>query len=823
MADKGLTCPVCRNNFDAATIIPGATVKCPGCGAPITVPTAADLIGRTIAGYRVIEKIGEGGMAIVYLAEQVSLKRNVAFKVLKKPTHTADFHHEAVAAARITHPNIVSVFDIAQAQGITFIAMEYVDGVSLRKLLRRGGVVPIPRALAIVRQVLAALVRAHRDGLIHRDIKPENILADRDGLLKVADFGLAEFFEGGPGAARGAAEVEARLRQRGTPCYVSPEQARGQPCDARTDIYSTGVVLYEMLAGAPPYVGGSAREVVFKLLKEPVPALSEINPGIPQALSNLVSRMMAKLPADRPGSAENVLRQINGIEERTALTESGAFSSAEWQRAYLRALAGAEAAEQSPVAKRVRVSGWPAIVAVVVALLALVVAGYAYRRLGKPGQPPAPPPPKPPPLSEPTAQEQAEQRAKVLYFAAAAYAGEHPEEYAAIVSRFEKVASTDPGTKYGRHAKWDAACARRQWLAAGKKVVGEMTDTVNRLAKEGRFSEALAACKLPQAFKGTGLENEVESLRAGVNTRAKQRIGELLSDFRSHLTASEFDAAQHCVDALRQIGLRDAERAAQRLGQNLRQRKKDVEEEWAYDAKVDHYLLLQEADRLAALRQYDRAVEFLNERIESPRYAAISAPLEKERNGILLAQQVHDKAIAHLIEKPGMEVRVRGILGQFVEIRDGIITVQSEVGLLSDSISKFSYKEISRLARSALADRGEATAQLAVGVFLLHDRHYPEAGREFKRASSGGQNTAYYLWRLKIASQDKWADARKPALAQRALYRMRKARKHADWREVIRQVRELRSLWAVPVVLENRAEINAAVAEAVRKLRGARP
>ena len=216
------------------------------------------LIGSVFDGRSRIErKLGAGGMADVYLAEDQELGRRVAIKILND-RHAADdqfverFRREAKNAAGLSHPNIVSVYDRGTAEGTYYIAMEYLDGRSLKELIVGRGPAPVKTAVEYARQVLAAVGFAHRHGIVHRDIKPHNVLVDREGRVKVADFGIAR---------AGASEMTEAGSIVGTAQYLSPEQARGAPVDQTSDVYSVGVVLYELLTGQVPFTGETPLEI----------------------------------------------------------------------------------------------------------------------------------------------------------------------------------------------------------------------------------------------------------------------------------------------------------------------------------------------------------------------------------------------------------------------------------------------------------------------------------------------------------------------------------------------------------------------------------
>src|SRR3954452_923628 len=250
--------------------------------------------------YRAVRRLGSGGMAEVWGAEDEELGRRVALQLLggrfaEDPEFRERFRREAQSAAGLAHPNIVGIFDRSDWEGTPYIAMELVDGHTLKELVTERG--PLPPAVAVnfVEQVLRALGYAHRRGIVHRDVKPQNVIIDAEGTAKVADFGIAR---------AGNSEMTETGAIVGTVEYVSPEQAEGLPVDRRTDLYSAGVVLYELLTGRVPFDGEAPVSVALKQVSEhPVPP-SQLRPGIPRALEAVVMRALEKDPAHRFQSAE---------------------------------------------------------------------------------------------------------------------------------------------------------------------------------------------------------------------------------------------------------------------------------------------------------------------------------------------------------------------------------------------------------------------------------------------------------------------------------------------------------------------------------------
>src|SRR5215207_4606348 len=291
------------------------------------------LIDRLFDGrYRITRKLGAGGMANVYLAVDEELGRRVAIKTLNE-RHANDeqfverFRREAKNAAGLSHPNVVSVYDRGEAEGTYYIAMEYVEGRTLKDLIVTRGPSPIPVAIDYTLQILQALRFAHRGGLVHRDIKPHNVIVDSDGRVKVMDFGIAR-----AGAASQMTEAGSII---GTAQYLSPEQARGAPVDQTSDLYSTGIVLYELLTGSVPFTGETPVEIAMKHLSQaPVPP-SAHRPEVPRDLDYVVLRALAKDPADRYHSAEEMdsdLERIGrgiGVSAETAEAATSVLSRTE--------------------------------------------------------------------------------------------------------------------------------------------------------------------------------------------------------------------------------------------------------------------------------------------------------------------------------------------------------------------------------------------------------------------------------------------------------------------------------------------------------------
>ena len=268
------------------------------------------LVGRTLGDYRILRVLGRGAMAEVYLAQQVSLQRKVALKILDteaatEKTDVERFLREARAAASLVHAHIVQVYEVGQSGSLHYIAQEYVEGETLGQRIDRAGPLDPGDFARVLRQVASALARAGEAGIVHRDIKPDNLMLTLDGEVKVADFGLARVIEG---------RQQPRLTEdgmtMGSPLYMSPEQIEGKPLDARSDIYSLGVTCFQLITGRPPFSADSSMEVALQHLRDEPPRLETLRADFPPVLGQIVERMLAKRPEDRFGGGREVLEAL---------------------------------------------------------------------------------------------------------------------------------------------------------------------------------------------------------------------------------------------------------------------------------------------------------------------------------------------------------------------------------------------------------------------------------------------------------------------------------------------------------------------------------
>jgi len=501
-----------------------------------TMPSEADQ--NPIPGYRILAKLGEGGMGAVYKAQQLSLDRTVAIKILsprlaKSKDYTERFLREARIAGGLNHVNIVSAIDVGHTDKYYYLVMGYVDGTTLREIVKEKGVLDEEYALHVTMQIARALSWAHHSGIVHRDVKPDNIMVDVNGTAKLCDLGLARHED-----AEAAMLTQSGMMV-GTPHYVSPEQARGEKdIDGRTDVYSLGATLYHAVTGKPPFGGTSAAVVMTKHLTEQIAWPSEVNPMVSENLSLLIQKMMAKDRNDRYRDADELVRDMeyvmDGKAPESEVVEAHKSSVAGVAAGVAAAGAGtakpgaaAEAARRRISAKKKPV-GLMAGIAGGIAAVAILIAVFASR---SGDGPPAPPPDpgdgavvtgdKPDDSPDP---DRPKGKAEELFEYAATWEKEHPEEYDDAMSRYRHVVKYAAGTVWEMKAR-DAieTLSGRKDTAAGKEFA-KLAARADALAGAGDYDGAAAVyADLPAGFENV-LGARAKESAAALRKRAEEKI-----------------------------------------------------------------------------------------------------------------------------------------------------------------------------------------------------------------------------------------------------------------------------------------------------------
>ena len=268
--------------------------------------------------YEIIRSIGEGGMANVYLGYDTILDRNVAIKILRGDLSNDEkfvrrFQREALSASSLSHPNIVEMYDVGEDDGLYYIVMEYVEGKTLKQLLKKRGSLTLSEAIDIMLQLTDGMAHAHDSYIIHRDLKPQNIMIQDDGQIKITDFGIA--------MALNSTQLTQTNSVMGSVHYLPPEQANGSGSTLKSDIYSMGILMYELLTGKLPYKGENAVEIALKHLKEPLPSIRDEIPDIPQSVENVILRATAKNPKNRYNDAREMLEDLKTVMDDSRINE----------------------------------------------------------------------------------------------------------------------------------------------------------------------------------------------------------------------------------------------------------------------------------------------------------------------------------------------------------------------------------------------------------------------------------------------------------------------------------------------------------------------
>ena len=343
------------------------------------------MASRVLSGrYELLEKIGDGGMAVVYKGKDKLLNRFIAVKILrpeftKDATFVENFKRESQAAAGLSHPNIVGVYDVGREGNINYIVMELIEGDTLNKIIEREAPMDYRKVIDISKQVAQALRVAHKNKIIHRDVKPHNIMITEDGVVKLADFGIAR--------AVNDATLSTGSKIVGSVHYFSPEQARGNYVDERSDIYSLGIVMYEMLTGKVPFDGDNPVTVALKHINEEIVPPIELEPGIPPALDRCVMKATSKYQTNRYANADELIQELDNISFVTKVTEDTMFESSEVKEKRKKRREEYEKEVEKEVEERERERKKKnrkkiAIIAAVLLLLTAAGAGIAAWRMG---------------------------------------------------------------------------------------------------------------------------------------------------------------------------------------------------------------------------------------------------------------------------------------------------------------------------------------------------------------------------------------------------------------------------------------------------------
>ena len=715
----------------------------------------AQRIGKVLSGYRrlgnyeIVARIGQGSMGSVFKARQISMDRNVALKILP-PKLAADeayvqrFFREARAVAKLNHVNIVQGIDVGEEKGYYYFAMEYVEGITCREMLKSKGPYREKEALEIVVQVARALDHASKAGLVHRDVKPDNVIVTPQGVAKLLDLGIAKTTDA-------AGEEGVRL---GTPYYISPEQARGDAdVDTRSDIYSLGATFYHMVVGSPPFSGSSADEVIRAHLTATVPNPREVRPGLSRNVSRVIEMMMARDPNDRYQSASDVLFDLDKVSRGLPPSKAKSF------RGSSSVAVGPETAPTGTTRPVTGVAARPAvplaaIVGGAVTLIVLVVIVVVIILSQEPGPGPLPrpqphpqPQPQPQPRPQPRPDDSREKAAQNMYDYALEEIKKDPDDLEGAIRLIGTVVADTKGTATNLRAQKKLRDLRASLDAVIKKQMDDLWAKAEAAGREHRYAEAIktldgfkASYRSYPRWKTTFSRNRGEmQKRAEAWLKAQEKSAADLT------AAKKFADAREVLKAMAVSGMPGVEeriatgtaaiaKAEKDYAKFLEQEKVRLAAERARIRKIQHQKFLRElysrhrttfetAEAFCETAKGEKAYDLIKDLIEAEVDDLARMQAAEKQTAALLAAVSGNVTISYggqqftgKIEKEGAGLRFN-IKGGFASFPlDPAKMVPAEV------ISLTGY------------DSGGAARALDAGLFLTWRGDYPAARIRLKRA-----------------------------------------------------------------------------------------
>ncbi|MFW6157985.1 MAG: protein kinase domain-containing protein [Planctomycetota bacterium] len=718
-----------------------------------------DAAGKNrLGGFRIVRKIGQGGMGAVFQAVQESVDRPVALKVLpprlaRDKEYLGRFFREARAAARLNHPNVVQAIDAGEADGYYYFAMEYVEGPSVIELLQQGSM-PRDQVLRIARDIGRALEAAHGAGIVHRDVKPANILLASDGTAKLADLGLAR-----ETTSRATGLTQEGLAI-GTPDYISPEQVRGEAdVDGRTDIYSLGATLYHMLTGQPPYTGGSGNEVMAKHLSEPVPDPHRVNPAIPLAAARVVRKAMAK---DREHRYQTAAEMVQDIARALAQEEARERPQPAPPRSH------------APERRRGPKLALAALVIIVLAAVAVAIVLRPREPAGpQSGGPTDLPAPRPVPREKrKTVKTDDAERLRELR----AWVERNPERYATALRRCRDLLADLRDAS----VRGEAEQLHERVRAEGRQAADQAFEGIAReaagLEKAGNYDAAIQRYgDLPDELEPL-LEERSEAAVAALKTRAEARTAPVLQkaqeladsgepkkglDLLATLDGVRYGGVQKEVASLRERLRKQIEAAQPDPGVALARARKEFE---ALLGSVDAALAKDDvagAVRLVKAARADEAMGPVDELVGALAESVDALP------DVVAGQR--RAAVERLSKLTGSFVGLRTaggkVSGALRSVDEKTIVVLTTTAdgqkKVEVPVASLGYETLARFGGGELPDT--PVGAMAVAIRALAHRDAAAAGPALK-AAEGHPLHAYYhrkfemvrLGRVEVAAREAW-------------------------------------------------------------------
>jgi len=787
--------PNCRKEVECPDEHAGRLVQCPSCGGQVQVPSAgtgAAHKAKTLGDYRIVRKIGEGGMGAVYEAEHAKLKRRVALKVLPQK-FTQDtaflerFYREAQSAAALNHPNVIQLYDIGEDRGHHFFGMEFVDGESVQDRLDREGKLALDWSLHIVRGAAEALKYAHEHAIIHRDIKPDNIMLTADGQVKLADLGLAKKI--GVTTA-GVTQDGATM---GTPYYMAPEQAEdARRVDHRADIYALGITLLHLLTGKRPYEGESVYSIILSHADKPLPSGDELGTPLPPAVESVIQKMCAKSPDERYQDYETLLADLGKVEAGEVPQ-----AIAEKLRREPTVPAGPRARGRRGAAGREkRKSKVPVIagIGVLVALIGVGVfltvredrgsgipSGASARSSGVPSGESSAPRSSGIPSGESSATDEDRQvqepgkdsgptqtgdLAAMLAYAEK-YAAENPDDYSEIIHKYGLVKTKSEASVEGMKAADAVKSWQGKWDEAASAEL-EKRHTLSQAAIEDwRFADAAATwAEFPESLRVTSVEEQIkaelariEEARGAVAQSLGKKAEPLLAKKPEELTQADLQA----LSALKEKagsppdGLPDEAAAAledlsDRIASAIASYGEAVE---AKQREAFRKFWLR-YEGLIKEKQFDGAATLAQKLVVPPSGGSGTEeePLKSGTanvsvllgNDARLLSSVFENAKENLSSLEGKTVRIGGTAVRVSDVRGGRIYAGEGGVEMAFNPDRLGEDTLLKLGLASMEEPGTQARASALHAFYY--RSSKEATRAMEDAKEAGEDVSFYLSRM---------------------------------------------------------------------------
>jgi serine/threonine protein kinase len=703
------------------------------------------LAGQTLGGYKIAEKIGSGGMGTVYRAEQLSMGRNVALKVLYQKYYTDEtfvkrFIREARSAGGLNHANIVRVYDVGHEKGFYFMSQEFVQGRSVHQMLVKEGRLEPELALDVVIQTARALEHAQKRSIIHRDVKPENIIVDEEGHIKLADLGLAKKI----GITQDAA-VTLEGQIMGTPQYMSPEQViDSSTVDHRSDIYSLGASFYFMVTGRKPFEGKSAMEAMVAVIHDDITFTREQLTFVPKQIVKVIDKMTAKNPDRRYQTATELLKELEHVRNRPLTHHAPAAPPR--PRAVRAAAARREREPSSALEKKASNYMW--LAAVAAGLLIVVGLWVALRSPeedksivvkdeGKEEEKfvPAPPPPAPPHDETLVKKPEVESEAKKEFEAVRKLIGEHPDDYAEYLTRLKTVFEGYPDSKYASNAQtlYDEIVKKLNRAFDQAKAQSE------RFTRLSNYNSAIALWKeFEQKHAGTDVAETAASHASQLSIQQRSRFRRDMKLAESLLEKGDTDHAITEFERVLKYGTEEMKKEANaeiaaierdiRTVAKAKKRQEQLEVlDKFYRRTVEHMMA----------GQYGRTVEEIDTAAVDPQFALIKEYIDLERTDVVhlidletaLEKAFREMAVSSMATAVKLKGYDRAIVGKVTEMSRGVFVIypkdKKDKPFISLKLDRIAQDEVVRLTKSQFKDATEA--HMKYYLYYLYEANFAQA------------------------------------------------------------------------------------------------